>query len=45
MPKSLSPKTYFQIETAFHKFAWANHVDVDELDLFFWYLGAGMIFK
>lgn len=44
-PKTLSEKSYFDIETSFHKFARKVGADVDELDLFFWFLGAGMIFK
>lgn len=45
VPKTLSEKTYYEIETSFHKFARKVGADVDELDLFFWFLGAGMIFK
>jgi N-glycosylase/DNA lyase len=43
--KTLSPKIYFDIEQKFIKFAEFNSVNIDQLDLFFWWKNTGFIYK
>ena len=45
LPKSLTPKRYKQIEEKFHTFAKQIGIPMDELDLLFWSLETGTIFK
>ena len=45
LPKTLTPKRYKQIEKKFHTFAVQIGIPMDELDLLFWSLETGTIFK
>jgi N-glycosylase/DNA lyase len=44
-PNSLSRKAYLEIESRFKQLAKGNSVSIDELDLLFWSLETGEIFK
>lgn len=45
MPQSLTPKRYLVIEKKFRKFAITIDIPMDELDLLFWSMETGEIFK
>lgn len=45
IPKSLSKKTYLEIEDKFKKFSKKVKIPIDHLDLLFWYGETGRIFK
>ena len=45
VPKSLTPKIYFEIEEKFKKFSNEVGIKMDELDLLFWSMEAGEVFK
>lgn len=45
MPKTLSPKKYLEIERDFIDFSKKVGIPVDELDLLFWSMETGRIFK
>lgn len=45
IPKSLTPKVYFDIEEKFHRFAQETGIPMDHLDLLWWSQEAGEIFK
>lgn len=45
IPKSLTKKKYFEIEEKFKKFSEKVGIPVDELDLLFWSLQTGKVFK
>lgn len=45
IPKSLTPKTYFDIEEKFRAFAGSVQIPMDHLDLLWWSEEAGEIFK
>lgn len=45
VPNVGSLRRYVEAEAAFRSFAAATGIPMDELDLFFWYLEAGEIFK
>ena len=45
IPKSLTKKKYFEIESKFKKFSEKVGIPMDELDLLFWSVQAGEVFK
>ena len=45
VPKSLTKNTYFDIENKFLSFSHKIGIDMDELDLLFWSMETGEIFK
>lgn len=45
VPKSLTPKNYFEIEEKFKKFSNEIKIPMDELDLLFWSMETGEVFK
>lgn len=45
MPKTLTKKNYFEIESEFKKFADKVKIEMDELDLLFWSHETGEVFK
>jgi N-glycosylase/DNA lyase len=45
LPKTISEKTYLDIEQRFIQFGKEIGIPVDELDLLFWWMGTGEIFK
>jgi len=45
VPKSLTPKKYFEIENKFKSFSKKLNIPMDELDLLFWSMETGEIFK
>lgn len=45
IPESLSRKQYLEAEQKFKKLAIENNISVDELDLLFWSLETGEVFK
>lgn len=45
IPKNLTRKKYLEIEELFKSFAEETKIPIDELDLLFWSLGTGEIFK
>ncbi|MBI1803294.1 MAG: N-glycosylase/DNA lyase [Ignavibacteriae bacterium] len=45
LPKTLTPKRYKQLEKKFHTFALHVGIPMDELDLLFWSMETGEIFK
>ncbi len=45
IPDSLSRKKYLEIENKFKKLADENNISVDELDLLFWSMETGEVFK
>ena len=45
VPKSLTPKVYFEIEDKFKNFSKEVGISMDELDLLFWSMEAGEVFK
>ncbi|MBI2107126.1 N-glycosylase/DNA lyase [Candidatus Woesearchaeota archaeon] len=45
VPKSLTPKVYFDIENKFLNFSKEIGISMDELDLLFWSMEAGEVFK
>jgi len=45
LPKTLTPRRYKQIEKKFHTFAQQIGIPMDELDLLFWSMETGEIFK
>lgn len=45
MPKTLTRKKYFEIETKFKEFSKKLNIPIDELDLLFWSKEEGTIFK
>lgn len=45
VPKSLTPKVYLEIEEKFKKFSNSVSINMDELDLLFWSMEAGEVFK
>ena len=45
LPKTLTPKHYFNIEKRFQKYSSRQNVPMDELDLLFWSISAGEVFK
>ena len=45
IPKSLSKNKYLEIENKFKQLASNNDISVDELDLLFWSLETGEVFK
>lgn len=45
LPTALTPKRYLQIEARMRIFAKAIDIPLSHLDLLFWYLGTGEIFK
>ena len=45
VPKSLTPKVYFEIEEKFKRFSEEADIPMDELDLLFWSMEAGEVFK
>jgi len=44
-PATLSKKIYLEIEAAFQEFAAVTEIPMTELDLLFWWIGTGRIFK
>ena len=45
LPKSLTPKKYFSIEKRFKAFSKDIGISMDELDLLFWSMQTGTVFK
>ncbi|MBS3145579.1 N-glycosylase/DNA lyase [Candidatus Woesearchaeota archaeon] len=45
LPKTLTPKVYFEIEKKFKDFSREVSIDMDELDLLFWSMETGEVFK
>lgn len=45
LPSSMSTRRYLEIEELFRGFCLDQSLDMDELDLYFWWKGAGTIFK
>ena len=45
LPKTLTPKIYFEIENKFQNFSKKVKIPMDELDLLFWSMETGEIFK
>jgi len=45
VPKSLTPKKYFEIENKFVEFSNKVNIQMDELDLLFWSQETGEVFK
>jgi len=45
LPKTLSRKTYLEIEKQFQKFSEEINIPMDELDLLFWSMVTGEILK
>jgi N-glycosylase/DNA lyase len=45
LPKTLTAKKYLTIEEKFQQFAEKIGIPMDELDLLFWWMGAGQILK
>ncbi len=45
IPKTLTPKKYFEIEQKFIDFSKKINIDMDELDLLFWSQETGEVFK
>ena len=45
LPNTLTPKKYFEIETKFKDFSKKINISMDELDLLFWSLETGEVFK
>lgn len=45
LPKTLTPKIYFEIESKFQNFSKEVKIPMDELDLLFWSMETGEIFK
>jgi N-glycosylase/DNA lyase len=45
VPKTLTPKKYFEIEQQFKDFAKKVNIPMDELDLLFWSMETGEVFK
>jgi len=45
LPKSMSPKIYIEIEQKMKQFANKNKIPLCELDLLFWSMETGSIFK
>lgn len=45
IPKSLSKKKYFEIEGKFKEFSEKIGIDMDEVDLLFWSMQTGEVFK
>jgi N-glycosylase/DNA lyase len=45
IPKSLTPKKYFEIENKFIDFSNKVNIPIDELDLLFWSYETGEVFK
>jgi len=45
IPKSLTPKKYYEIENKFKQFAKKVKIPMDELDLLFWSIETGEVFK
>jgi N-glycosylase/DNA lyase len=45
IPKTLTPKKYFEIEEKFKKFSKKVRIPMDELDLLFWSMQTGEVFK
>src|SRR3989344_2831258 len=45
LPKTLTKKKYFEIENQFKEFSKKVNIPIDELDLLFWSMEAGEIFK
>ena len=45
IPKSLSKNKYLEIEDKFIKLAKENNISIDELDLLFWSMETGEVFK
>lgn len=45
VPKSLTKKKYFEIEEKFKEFSSKININMDELDLLFWSMEAGEVFK
>ncbi len=45
IPKTLTKNKYLEIEKKFYKFSKEINIDMDELDLLFWSLETGEIFK
>lgn len=45
LPKTLTKKKYFEIEEQFKDFSKKLNIPIDELDLLFWSMEAGEIFK
>src|SRR3989344_3083292 len=45
LPKTLTPKIYFEIENKFQNFSKEVNIPMDELDLLFWSMETGEIFK
>ncbi|MBI4154984.1 N-glycosylase/DNA lyase [Candidatus Woesearchaeota archaeon] len=45
IPKSLTKKKYFEIENMFKKYSDKIRIKMDELDLLFWSMATGKVFK
>lgn len=45
IPKSLSRKNYLEIESKFKEFSRKIKISMDELDLLFWYMQTGEVFR
>lgn len=45
VPKSLTPKKYYEIEEAMREYSQFSGIPMDELDLVLWYKEAGEVFK
>ena len=45
LPKTLTPKKYFEIENKFIDFSKQVNIPMDELDLLFWCMETGEVFK
>ncbi|MBI2110240.1 N-glycosylase, partial [Candidatus Woesearchaeota archaeon] len=45
IPKTLNRKKYFEIEEKFREFSKKINIPMDELDLYFWSLETGKVFK
>ncbi|QQG38994.1 MAG: N-glycosylase/DNA lyase [Candidatus Woesearchaeota archaeon] len=45
LPKTLTPKKYFEIEQKFKEFSQKVNIPIDHLDLLFWSLETGEVFK
>ena len=45
IPSNLTPKTYLEIEDKFKEFSSKLNIPLDELDLLFWSMETGEVFK
>ena len=45
IPKSMTPKKYYEIEDEMRKYSDYSGIRMDELDLVLWYKEAGEVFK